>query len=235
MAKKYLTDRAYAAIKDWIIRYDLKPGAHLRFDGLTAALDMSQTPIREALSKLEQERFVERHPKKGYVVRSLTLQEVEDIYDLRIALEVLAAQQAAVRMTAADQDRLADILHRAAGVITAGDRAQTLELERKFHAVIMEASGNKLLSETGRGILDRIWIIQNINILTSDRLNVAHGQHLEILAALQEKNPDQAGALMRNHLSSAKEFVIARMRDTNDVLAKVVTGFPEPARALDQR
>ncbi|OPX38784.1 MAG: hypothetical protein B1H12_01515, partial [Desulfobacteraceae bacterium 4484_190.2] len=173
MAKRNLADNAYAAIKDWIIHYNLKPGAYLRFEELTKVLNMSQTPVREAVNKLEQERFVERHPNKGYVVRSLSLQEVEDIYDLRIALEALAAQQAAARITPRDSDRLSDLLNRAGALISTKDKGQTVELERSFHTIIMEASGNRLLSEIGRGILDRIWMVQNINILASNRLDVA--------------------------------------------------------------
>lgn len=191
---------------------------------------MSQTPIREALTRLEQERFVQRHPKKGYIVRSLGLQEVEDIYDLRIAIEVLAAQQAATRITSKEKAQLSALLKRAGTLIATDDKRKTVDLERDFHNSIIEATANMLLCDIGGGILDRIWMIQNFNILTSNRLDVAHRQHLRIFEALEAGKSEEAGKLMKTHLSSAKQYIMSRMRDTDDVMSILLTSFPESSR-----
>ena len=106
MLKASLTDKAYNQIKEWVVRYHLKPGARLHVSDLAHALQMSQTPVREALSMLEKEHLIEREPQKGYRVSTLSMQGVEDLYDLRIALEVLAVRQAARRMTASDRGAL---------------------------------------------------------------------------------------------------------------------------------
>ena len=230
LAKRYLTDNAYTTIKDWIIHYNLKPGNYLRFEELTRALDMSQTPIREALTRLEQQRFVQRHPKKGYIVRSLGLQEVEDIYDLRIAIEVLAAQQAATRITKKEKAQLFALLKRAGTLIATDDKCKSVELERGFHNSIIEATANRLLCDICGGILDRIWMIQNFNILTSNRLDEAHRQHLKIFEALETVKSEEAGKLMKTHLSSAKQYIMSRMRDTDDVMSRLLTSFPESSR-----
>jgi len=220
-------DKAYDKIKGWITHYDLKPGSHLRFDHLSTLLEMSQTPIREAISKLEQEHFIERLPQGGYVVRSLELQEVSDIFDLRIALEVLAAEQAAARMTQDDQERLAHIINQVERLVDGSSRDGILELEQGFHLSIMRASGNCLLHEIGQGIMDRILMIQNINILTSNRLLDAHRQHEEIFETLKKRDSRKAGRLMKNHVSNAKKYIMARMRDPKDFLSKLISGFPE--------
>src|SRR5512139_840580 len=95
LPKPSLADNAHRQIKEWVVRYHLKPGTRLQVSDLACALHMSQTPVREALSMLEKEHLIEREPQKGFRVSTLNTQGVEDLYDLRIALEVLAAQQAA--------------------------------------------------------------------------------------------------------------------------------------------
>jgi len=76
MAETSLTDRAYKEIRDWIIHYRLKPGVQIKIDELSSTLGVSTTPIREALSRLEQDHFVDHHPQKGYLVRTLDLKDV---------------------------------------------------------------------------------------------------------------------------------------------------------------
>jgi DNA-binding GntR family transcriptional regulator len=228
LPKPSLADNAHRQIKEWVVRYHLKPGTRLQVSDLACALHMSQTPVREALSMLEKEHLIEREPQKGFRVSTLNTQGVEDLYDLRIALEVLAAQQAARRMTASDRNRIARLLAEVGRRMHAGDRdkQRILQLEQDFHVIILEASGNKPLAEMGRAILDRIWIIQNINLLTTDHLNTAHPQHVTLFAALKEGDPKRAARLMERHLRIAKTFVLSRLKADGDILSKLMMGFP---------
>jgi DNA-binding GntR family transcriptional regulator len=228
LPKPSLADNAHQQIKEWIVRYHLKPGARLQVSDLAYALHMSQTPVREALSMLEKEHLIEREPQKGFRVGTLTTQGVEDLYDLRIALEVLAARQAARRMSASDRNRVARLLAEVGRRMHAGDRdkRRILQLEQDFHVIILEASGNKPLAEMGQAILDRIWIIQNINLLTTDHLNDAHPQHVNLFAALKEGDPKRAARLMERHLQYAKAFVLSRLKADGDILSKLMMGFP---------
>lgn len=225
--KDSLTDRAYKEIKNWIIHYKLKPGIQLRIDELSNALGMSQTPIRESLSKLEHEHLVDRHPQKGYVVRALNLKDVSDIYDLRTALEVVAAEEAATRMRDTDRKRLSHLLKEVDVLIKKGEKARVLALEQEFHMRIMEATGNWFLTEILGSIFDRIWMIQNVNILTSDHLMYAHKQHMEIYNALEKGDSLKSAALMKKHLKFTKKFVLSRLQDSNDFLSQLITSFPE--------
>ena len=226
MLKPSLTDKAHHHIKEWILRYHLKPGVRLHVSDLAHALHMSQTPVREALSMLEKEYLIERQPQKGYRVGSLSMQGVEDLYDLRIALEVLAARQAARRMTLSARKRIARLLAEVGRLMKNGNKQRILELEQDFHVIILEASGNKPLAEMGCAILDRIWIIQNINLLTTDHLTDAHPQHLKVFEAIEKGDPHKAAILMDRHLRSAKEFVLSRLRSSDDILSKLMMGFP---------
>lgn len=220
-----LADNAYRQIKDWVIRYYLKPGARLHIRDLSQVLGISQTPVREALSMLEKENLIDREPQKGFRVKPLSMQEIEDLYDLRIALEVLSASQAAQRITLYDRKRLTGLLSKVHRFLERGNKQGILELEQNFHTIILEASGNKPLAEMGRAILDRIWIIQNINILTTDHLSDAHPQHVKVFEAIQDGDSQKAGLLMGSHIKSAKEFVISRLKRSDDILSNLM-GFP---------
>ncbi|RJQ49799.1 MAG: GntR family transcriptional regulator [Desulfobacteraceae bacterium] len=228
-----LTDKAHQQIKDWIIRYHLKPGSLLNVKDLAQTLKMSQTPVREALSMLEQEHMIQRRPNKGFRVSSLNLQDVEDIYDLRITLEAMAAGQAARRMTRTGRMQLADILKEVGRLLKSGNKQRILELEQEFHMVIFEAGGNRPLAEMGRAILNRIWIIQNINILTTDHLSDAHPQHVKVFDALEKGDSQRAVILMKSHIRFAKAFVLSRLRSSDDILSKMMLGFP-PAEKTEQ-
>jgi len=87
-------------------------------------------------------------------------------------------RQAAQRMTLSGRKHLSGLLSEVGRLMKTGNKQRMLELEQNFHVIILEGSGNKPLAEMGRAILDRIWIIQNINLLTTDHLAYAHPQHL---------------------------------------------------------
>jgi DNA-binding GntR family transcriptional regulator len=226
LLKASLTDKAYNQIKEWVVRYHLKPGARLHVSDLAHALKMSQTPVREALSMLEKEHLIEREPQKGYRVGTLSMQEIEDLYDLRIVLEVLAVRQAAKRMTASTRGRLSSILSEFERFLKTAQKQRILERGQDFHVVVLEASGNRPLAEIGRAILDRIWVIQNINLLTTDHLFDAHPQHLQILEALDRGDAKKAATLMEKHLTQAKQFVLSRLKNGDDILARMMQASP---------
>ena len=217
-----LTEKAYQTIKDRIVHYQLKPGETLRFSELAEQLEMSQTPVREALAKLDREGLVRRESSRGYVVSSFDLNEIDELYDFRLVLEVEAARRVAEGTEAVVLDRLSRIIEQVGGVIQTGKKEDSLPLEQQFHALILEASRNRFLYLTGQGVLERIWMIQNFNILTSDRLIDAHLHHQDILNAFRDKDPELAGTLMHQHIKQAKEHIMARLRNSHDILGTLV-------------
>jgi DNA-binding GntR family transcriptional regulator len=154
------------------------------------------------------------------------MQEIEDLYDLRIVLEVLAVRQAAKRMTASTRGRLSSILSEFERFLKTAQKQRILERGQDFHVVLLEASGNRPLAEIGRAILDRIWVIQNINLLTTDHLFDAHPQHLQILEALDRGDAKKAATLMEKHLAQAKQFVLSRLKNGDDILARMMQASP---------
>lgn len=226
MPKQALTDKAYSQIKEWIINFRLGPGSHLSIQDLADSLGASRTPVREALSRLEQEYLVARTPMKGFAVKTLDLNEIEDLFEVRAALEGVAARQAAERMNPNIRADLAAALRTTASWIKKREKSRLIPLEQNFHMKILEASGNVPLIEVGRGILERIWAIQRFNIITSDMLTEAHAQHEEIFEALCAGNPRLAEAAMRKHMKITTRELIARLKDRDDILHEAVLADP---------
>jgi DNA-binding GntR family transcriptional regulator len=221
-----LADQAYQKIKDGIIRYYFKPGTTLRISDLATMFEMSQTPVREALSKLEREHLIKRYPQKRYVVSILNAHDVENLFELRIAIEVLAVRQAATRATGFERKDLLSVMKKIESAIAAEDHGDLINFERQFHSKIMHASGNPYLSDIGEGILDRIWVIQSYHLITSDRLLAAHQQHLKVFASLEGGSPEEAAALMESHLKDAKQFLIQRLSNRDDFLSSLIDMGP---------
>ena len=222
MDKTSLTDKAYIRIKEWIIGFRLKPGSHLSIEQLAEALGISRTPVREALSRLEQEYLVVRVPMRGFAVKGTDLKEIADLFEVRTAIELLAVKQAAKRFNPETRKQLMDSLKTTDRWIKNGEKSRSLKLEQNFHMKILEASGNIPLAEIGRGILGRIWSIQNFNIITSDMLAEAHKEHTEIFQSLSEGDQKQAEIRMRKHMKHTTNGLMDRLKDQNDIIHNAI-------------
>ena len=230
MPRKSLTDKAYDQIKEWILDFSVKPGSHLSIGELAEALGISRTPVREALSRLEQNHMVVRMPMKGFAVKTLDPREIRDLFEVRTAVEVLASRQAARRLDLESRNQIAESLEATATTIKQGFKARSLDLEQNFHVKILEASGNIALAEIGRGVLERIWAIQRFGLVTFEDMYLAHEQHTEIFRALIQGEAERAASLMREHMEQTTKFLMERLRDQTDVIQNVLAVKPATLR-----
>ncbi len=235
MAKESLTDKAYSRIKEWIIGFQLKPGSHISIQDLAEMLGISRTPVREALSRLEQEHLVVRFPMKGFAVKAMDLKEISDLFEVRTAIELLAVRQAAGRINGESRAQLAESISASEKLIKKGAKSQSIKIEQNFHMKILEASGNIPLAEIGRGILGRIWAIQSFNIITSDALEKSHQEHIEIFDALSDGSVKRALAMMQKHMKYATKELMARLKDRNDIIHNAIAFNPKTWQRLKRK
>ena len=225
-------DQAYQALKQSIILYRLKPGAALRPQELAGLLDMSQTPVREALIRLEQEGFAQRNGTRGYVVSGLDLAGVEDLYELRIILETAGVKKAARDLKKPASERINRVLEDAMPLILDGPKRESLTKQQDFHAEIMAAGGNAGLAQMAGTVLDQVARVQNLDVFDAARLTRAHEDHLAIFEAVKLGQEDQAADLMERHLSAARDYLLARLRDHDDMLSSLLDGISKESLAL---
>jgi DNA-binding GntR family transcriptional regulator len=206
-ANETLAGRIAEQIKRRIVTGQLRPGQKLVEKDLAAACNVSRTPLREALSRLVNEGLAVSVAYRGIFVRRITVRQAQEIYELRIGIEGLAAMFAAERGKKADLDRL-DKLLAAMDAERAGDDADELKLlNERFHRGIAEASGNSLLVQR----MDDLWSWVNLartsNWSATGRGETSRDEHHAIYQAICQHDAAKARALAEAHARLAWETV----------------------------
>ncbi len=150
MGRDLVAAAAYAQLRSAIVTGRLAAGTVLSEGRIAAELEISRTPVRQALRRLDLEGHIERDPRGRPIVHVLTARELAEIFDVRALLEGFGSRLAATRISEAELDRLAHIVELDWDAWRAGDVETLARLNREFHGLIMEASRNGALVEIVR-------------------------------------------------------------------------------------
>lgn len=152
-----LCDRAYAIIKERIVKNRIAAGSYLDERQLSVEFGMSRTPIREAFIRLQSEGFVAIEPHRGVKLLPISPHMMQEIYEVLTGLEVMAAALAAARrLTAEELAPMRTTLDTMSAALAAGDMEAWLHADERFHRTLLELSGNARLTETGLRFRDQI-------------------------------------------------------------------------------
>lgn len=207
-----LRDVVFHTLREAILRGDLQPGERLMELQLAAQLGVSRTPIREAIRMLEQEGLAVTIPRKGAEVAKMTLKGMEDVLEIRGALDELASQLACERITAEQLDRLARRKKDFEISLKTGDIKLIAEADVNFHDVIYEATGNPKLVSLLNNLREQIYRYRMEYIKKAENHPILIREHEAIYAAL--KNRDQAAAMLSirehvaNQATAVKEVIV---------------------------
>jgi DNA-binding GntR family transcriptional regulator len=199
-----LSEGAYEAIRRKIVTGALAPSSKLVVATLANALDLSATPINEALAALEREHLVTYLPHRGYFVSSVTAENVEEVYSVREVFELLAVRAAAQNADKPTIDRLAAILREARESIRTGDTIAFSDLDMEFHRVIWTSTNNSLAMRIGELIGGKIRLLVATTARAPGRFRGAYEEHYAVYRAIKNKDPAAAVAAMRKHIRTAQ-------------------------------
>lgn len=191
-------DAVYEALRQAILAGELAPGRRLRSDALAGELNVSRTPVREALRKLEAEGLVEAS-RSALVVRQLSEEDLTEIFYVREALEGMAARLAAENATRAEIDELAALVEDMGAVAARDNVAGLRRLTGEFHVLVCRASHNKRLIRSLTALLDHARQAQTSTLYLPRRPAEALEEHAALLRAIERRDPDQAETLARAH------------------------------------
>jgi DNA-binding GntR family transcriptional regulator len=194
-----LTGEVYEIIRNRILNLELPPGTWLKDSELADTLGTSNTPVRESLRRLEAEGLVETIPRRGTFVKRLSQPEVEGLYEVREALEMLAVRLAAQRASDALLKEVAAVAELHLQAVQHGDVNEYLEYDRRFHDLIAVGSDNLTLTSILRTLADRIHIVRRMDLGRRQDESSGH-EHLEIAAALSRRDGETAARLMEDHI-----------------------------------
>jgi DNA-binding GntR family transcriptional regulator len=193
---------AYAALKRAITAMDIYDHAQeIRLDErrLSEGLGVSRTPIREAMTLLEQEGFVRTRPRRGIFVVRKTKREIVEMITVMAALESMAARLAAERATAADIVRLHDLMDEFQNGNNDARLDEYSDANIAFHQAIIKMGGCALLAEMTKNLFIHMRAIRKITIHQDDRAARSIIDHMRIIEALERRDPELAERLAREH------------------------------------
>ena len=211
-----LSEGAYEAIRRRIVTGGLAPSSKLVVATLANGLDLSATPINEALAALEREGLVTYSPHRGYFVSAVTAENVEEVYSVREVFELLAVRIAAQKADKATIDQLHGLLQQAREAIRLGDTTAFSDLDLAFHRVIWTSTNNSLAIRIGELIGGQIRLLVATTARAPGRFRGAFDEHYEVFRAIKNKNPAAAVTTMRKHLRSAKAALGKAITEKSD-------------------
>ena len=210
---------------DRILKGELAPGERINENQLAAEFQTSRGPIREALRTLEQANLVEVVHNRGVFVRKLEIKDALHLYDVRAALAYMAGKLLARRATAAQIQTLRSLHEAMEKVRLAKDTTSYAELNERFHATLMQFTGNPRLIEWAAGIDRELRQILRGGVAGPSRLRASNDQHLAIIEMIDSGDAQAAALAFEDHITSGK----ARALDS--LLAQADAISPDAADA----
>ncbi len=209
-----LADIIITSLRSAIIAGALPAGHRLRERDLSTLFQCSSTPVREALHRLEGEGLVKVHQRRGVEVTSLSVTEVEDMYELRIVLECYAAAKAA--RSRPSTEALAEAAGIVAKQLRGSDDSGLDPLDAEFHRALTALARNEVVANTVERTTRQIEAVQaRVKAVVAGGRTKAAAAHEQILAAVAEGKPQRAEKLMREHLGWACEAVLTSIHQSN--------------------
>jgi DNA-binding GntR family transcriptional regulator len=190
-----------------ILRGRLSPGDRIVETKLAEQFNVSQAPVREALRDLELLGFVITSPFKGTSVRQLAVDDLVQIYPIRAVLEGLAARTAATRITEGTLRRLDALIIGMRSAVLRRDTDAAVNADIQFHALIVDASGNLVLSEIWQRMRFATTIHLHVTAKSEDARQRLGEKHMPILEALRARDGALAEQAMREHIEEATQII----------------------------
>jgi DNA-binding GntR family transcriptional regulator len=204
-----LGTRVYQALVNSIINGQIDSGAQLRPDTIARQLDVSTTPVREAMHRLENDGLTIKLPYQGWFVREFTEQQIHELYEFRAALERLSVRLACERIT--DDDVRWMRQHHSVGeaALESSDMQAYRVYNHDFHEAILRAANNSYLSSAMSQVALQSEMLTGKTIRIVGRPLRAIEEHSRLIDALEKRDADEAETLMECHIMSALEDIIS--------------------------
>lgn len=211
---KPLREKIADKIRADIIKGVYRNGERLVEPKLAKNLGISRTPIREALRQLEGEGFIEIVPRRGAIVKELTIKDIDDLYTIKANLEGLAARQAVLHLTEEQIESLININKKFRDIAEKNPNVtdEYLKDNIDFHNIFISASDNEKLVDILDSLSKNFQRLKTMLVSDAGRAAMAFVEHKKIIDAFVSKDPDLAELSVRNHIISGWEYLKERIK-----------------------
>lgn len=216
LSRRRTSDSVYDALRNAILSRQFTPGQRLNVHELAGELGVSLTPVKDALTRLEAEALIQIRPRSGTFVTAVSPDDVAETFDIRCALECLAAEKALTRATPDDVARLRALTDKI-GAPVEGEEGRLVHAQRniEFHKWIVRMSGSRRLVHMYEG-LDAHIQIARIHLGQGNwktRLDSERQEHLAVVDALARRDGPALVAALRHHIMRAAESLVRDLRN----------------------
>jgi len=211
--RRPLTNDVYEVVVDMLMNHALGPGDRINIDSLARSLGVSPTPVREALAHIESEGLIIKAPQRGYTVAPLiTLDQLQELIELRLLIEPATAAAAAKRTTIQQANELRSFA-RTGGAGNNDVAANRLDMlyDAQFHDMVAELAGNRLIRETLARLRSHLHMYRLYH--HAGQAAATKPEHLAIARAIRDRDPEAANAAMVTHLRTALDRLHAVFAD----------------------
>lgn len=206
---KPLSELVFDSLREAILLGHLKPGERLMEVQLAEEMGVSRTPVREAIRRLELDGFVVMVPRKGAYVAGITLKDIVDVFEVRAALEGMAAGLAAERITDDEMEQL----ERALLQYNTGENINAVvQGDTELHSLIYQASRNQRLVQIIKHLQEQIQRFRMTSLSQPGRSKFALDEHKKIVEAISDRNVELAQTLAREHIENAEQSLLNAIR-----------------------
>lgn len=217
MVNEYLPLRevVFNTLREEILKGELEPGERLMEIQIADRLGVSRTPVREAIRKLELEGLAIMLPRRGAIVASITVSDLEDVLEVRRVLEGLTVDLACKKITEEELDQLKKCLDEFKRVVGGKDLTLITEKDVAFHDVINNASRNRRLIQILNNLREQIYRYRLEYIKDADKRMLLVEEHKMIYEAIRNRDSSAAKKAIKKHISNQKKTIIENLSAIN--------------------
>ncbi|NDB41139.1 MAG: GntR family transcriptional regulator [Betaproteobacteria bacterium] len=228
-ARHLVADDTYQRLRHALFNFVLMPGDRITEQQLCERFNVSRTPVRQALFRLQQEGYVEVLFRSGWRVLPLDFKTFDALYDFRILIETESVQRLCDGRIQGSLERTNSVLEdlRATWFVQKPNRNYNIQtvsrLDEEFHCAIVRAVGNPVIEQTHLEITERIRIIRKLDFTRNTRIDATYDEHARILRAILTKRSEQARLLLRAHVEASqtqvRQITLHQLEQTRQTLS----------------
>lgn len=202
-----LAEKVYQALKQDIFAFRLMPGDRFSENEIAERMEVSRTPVRQALFWLERENYVEVWFRSGWQVKPFDFEYFEELYDLRTVLEREAVRRLCALPPSACAEVLAALKRFWIDALRLEDGQAVSAQDEAFHIALVTAAGNQEMARIHTELTEKIRIIRRLDFTRDDRIDATYREHAQILQAIFQQQTEEAQRILTSHIAVSKAEV----------------------------
>ncbi|MDP2644677.1 MAG: GntR family transcriptional regulator [Desulfobacterales bacterium] len=207
-ARKLVGEHVFEYLKKTVVRGEFPPGARLVENIIAQALNVSRTPVREAIHKLEKEGLLEKQTRGGFIIRELTREEIEETFGIRSVLEGYAARIAAQKCSGKALVPLEKTIDEFQEKLDQGLLEELPGINTRFHDLLYNLSKSPRLVSMINGLGDRIFRFRRIILKKKELARISNEDHRAMISLMRSNRPDDVEKLVREHILRGQAAVL---------------------------